>query len=140
MHLSQRIYTIYHLSMKYHEATISIFTPFLDTKSEVVSLVRHKHARETRVHAARAIAQYFHMMRQSYGYDLLPSVMLEVANTALCVAVCDLESGESQEASEELCHVLKAFSKRSKLAKNMIRDMQSFVEQSGLVLPLLSSD
>lgn len=140
MHLSERIYAINHLSMKYHEATISIFTPFLDTKSEAVSLGRHKYARETRVFAARAIAQYFHMMKQSYGYEQLPSVMLEVSNTALCVAVCDLESAESKEASEELCHVLRAFSKRSKLTKNMIRDMQSFVQQSGLVLPLFSRD
>lgn len=121
--------------MKYHEATISIFTPFLDTKLEGVSHARHSHARETRVLAARAIAQYFHTMGQSYGYEQMPSVMLEVANTALRVAVCDLDNSESEEASVELSHVLTAFSKRFKLAKDMIREVQTFVQQSGLVLP-----
>lgn len=126
--------------MKYQEAIISTFTPFLDIKSEDVSHARHNHARGTQVLAARRIAQYFHAMCQSYGYEQIPSVMLGVAYTALRLAVCDLANGESREASVELCHVLMALSKRFKLAKDMIHEVQGFVQQSGLELQAIFSE
>lgn len=126
--------------MKYHQTVIATFTPFLDIKSEDVSHARRNHARKTQVLASRIIAQYFHMMCQSYGYEQIPSTMLGVAYTALRVAICDLADGESKEASVELFHVLMALSKRFKLAKDMIHEVQDFVQQSGLELPSIFSE
>lgn len=114
-----------------------MFTPFLENQGSenMLHAPWSEHAKETRVLAAKEIAQCFHTLRQSYGYEQMPSPMLEAANTALLVVLGGLARGGSEDACVELSRVFAASSKRFKQARDMIENILSFAQQSGIALP-----
>lgn len=123
--------------MKYHLEIISMFTPFLENpeSKDMTHALLSEHAKDTRILAAKEIAQCFRTLRRSYGYEHIPSPMLEAAYAALLVIVTNLGMDESDDACVELCQVFVACSKRFKQARDMIQKIQSFAQKSGIVLP-----
>lgn len=114
-----------------------MFMPFLENpeSEDMTHAFLFEHAKDTRILAAKEISQCFRTLRRSYGYEHMPSPMLEAAYASLLVVVADLGMDESEDACIELCRVFLASSKRFKQARDMIQEIQSFAQNSGIVLP-----
>lgn len=117
--------------------TISLF----DFMSNEIDLRQEAHrpqferAQSIQFQAAREIADFLRIHRESYSLRQIPRQFLDPANSSAISLLMDLDADKSKEAFVELCRFLVAFSKRYLPAKAMLNSIESIAQRRNVSFP-----
>ncbi|OCT51910.1 hypothetical protein CLCR_08118 [Cladophialophora carrionii] len=82
------------------------------------------------------ISELLEMMRQKWGADHFPVIIIQPATIAAFALLEDLESRpDSQQAFYTLCIILRAASRRFRVCKGVLRLLEKTSKESNLTLP-----
>ena len=96
---------------------------------------RLERAQSIQFQAAREIADFLRIHRESYGLRQIPRQFLDPTNSGAISLLTDLDVDESKEAFVELCRFLVAFSKRCLPAKAMLKNIELTALRKNATLP-----
>lgn len=112
-----------------------------DFMSNEMTLRRESHhpqferAQSLQFQAAREIANFLRIHRESYSLRQIPRQFLDPTNSSAISLLTDLDVDKSKEAFVELCRFLVAFSKRYLPAKAMLKNIEAIAQRKIVSFP-----
>ncbi|PLN79707.1 fungal-specific transcription factor domain-domain-containing protein [Aspergillus taichungensis] len=92
-------------------------------------------AQSIQFQAAREIADFLRIHRESYGLRQIPRQFLDPMNSSAISLLTDLDVDKSKEAFVELCRFLVTFSKRCLPAKAMLKNIELIAQRKNASFP-----
>ena len=98
---------------------------------------KHDRWKEVSISAALRISELLELIRQSWGADHFPVIIIQPATIAAFTLLEVLETRpDSQEAFYKLCIILKAASRRFRVNRGVLRLLEKTAKEKAIRLPL----